>query len=764
MNPLYRYSRTALLFFLSNLGVVVLVAQESPRLGFVYPAGVQSGTSVELTIGGRGLGGLDTILFNREGISAEILEHTSNAKRKYGAYIKSISEVYRKVPSNLVAEDFASLQEKARQIEEVKLGNAVSKVPDDLSFRRLPELSLAEFREVAEKFRMMENVQTNAEISELLQLRVTVAQGTPTGLYEMRLSGRRGLSNPLRFHVGEFVEHLESEPNDKGQGNAYDASRPFLLNGQVMPGDVDRFRFIGRAGQKLVFQARARELIPYLADAVPGWFQATLRVTNGEGEEVAFVDDFEYRPDPVLFFQVPADGEYTVEIRDAIYRGREDFVYRLQIGETPFVASIFPLGARLGEERVAKIVGWNLDRSNLKLNTKGERVRSRLGRVKSSRGFSNSFLYALGTAPVKVEGESVVSGDTIVIGETVAGLVSQKGERDVFSFSGNAGQLVHLEVRARRLGSPLDSRLLLLGSDGKVLSEADNLPPENRGLHTDHADSLIEFELPESGIYTVRLDDVQGRGGESFGYLLETGQPEPNFDLLVYPSGLMISPGGSRSVSVKAFRRSGFEGPIKLTLGKDDKGFKLSGGVIPEGQDSAEIVLTASAETGLYELNIFGSASSEDSRLWRRAMPCDRAVQAFITHHFLDTSTFLVDVGGRKVNLPKYDLSEGRVGLQRGVLTELRLRKNRWMTRAKAQFEFELGEENPNVSIEEIREEDDAYVVSLRTDFEGEELEGWIVLQCFVRWQKKDKPGKSRRIHIGTLPAIPYQYKESEEA
>ena len=38
------------------------------------------------------------------------------------------------------------------------------------------------------------------------------------------------------------------------------------------------------------------------------------------------------------------DGRYTVQIRDALHRGREDFVYRLTLGEIPFVTSVFPLG------------------------------------------------------------------------------------------------------------------------------------------------------------------------------------------------------------------------------------------------------------------------------------------------------------------------------------------------------------------------------------------------------------------------------------
>ncbi len=764
MNPKYRYEFIGLLILCCCFGRVVSEAQDSPRLGFVYPAGAQSGTSVELTIGGRGLGALDTVLFNREGVSAEIVEHTSNVKRKYGSYLRSIGSIYKKVPWNISAEDFASYQEKARAIDEIKQGNTVSRVPQDESFRRLPELSLQEFRAVAEKFRMMENVQSNAEISELLRVRVTVAPDAPPVFYEMRLNGRRGVSNPLSFHVGGLPEFNESEPNDKGEGKRYDASTPFLLNGQVMPGDVDRFRFVARAGQQLVLQVKARELIPYLADAVPGWFQATLRVVNAAGEEVAFADDFEFRPDPVLFFEVPADGEYSVEIRDAIFRGREDFVYRLQVGETPFVTSVFPLGAQLGEDRVAKISGWNLDNSRLKLNTKGNAPRTRLGRVKSSGELSNSFPYAISSGPVNVEGESVSSGDTIELGESVAGRVSQKGERDVYLFSGREGQSVCFEVRARRLGSPLDSRLTLIDSSGAVISEADNLPPENHGLLTDHADSLLEAVLPETGVYSLRLDDVQGRGGESYAYLLESREPKPDFELVVYPSGLKIPPGGSRAVSVKAFRRSGFEGPIQLSLGKKAKGFKLSGAIIPEGEDVAELVVTAPSEGGLHYLDFYGHAQIGESLIWRRAKPCEPAVQAFITHHYLDTSAFLVDVGGRKVNTPRYDSGGGIVDLLRDGDTELRLLKNKWMERADAQYEFELSENCRGVSIEGVREEKGAYVLNLRNESESDTRDGWLVLECFVRWQKKDKKGRARRIYVGVLPAIPYRSEGSEDA
>ena len=72
-------------------------------------------------------------------------------------------------------------------------------------------------------------------------------------------------------------------------------------------------------------------MIPYLADAVPGWFQATLTLRDAKGKEVAYTDDFRFNPDPIITYTIPADGEYLLEIKDSIYRGREDFVYRIAV-------------------------------------------------------------------------------------------------------------------------------------------------------------------------------------------------------------------------------------------------------------------------------------------------------------------------------------------------------------------------------------------------------------------------------------------------
>ena len=113
----------------------------------------------------------------------------------------------------------------------------------------------------------------------------------PGGRHELRLQNPWGLSNPLVFYVGELPEIVKQEPAEVDvplppklrKPNApppvapappvVDVTLPLVVNGQILPGQVDRYRFQARKGEHLVAAVRARELMPYLADAVPGWFQ-----------------------------------------------------------------------------------------------------------------------------------------------------------------------------------------------------------------------------------------------------------------------------------------------------------------------------------------------------------------------------------------------------------------------------------------------------------------------------------------------------------
>ena len=55
--------------------------------------------------------------------------------------------------------------------------------------------------------------------------------------------------------------------------------------------------------------------------------------------------------DSLLDYTVPEAGKYTLHLRDIRYKGGKGYSYRLNIGELPYLETIFPLGGKRGTEK-----------------------------------------------------------------------------------------------------------------------------------------------------------------------------------------------------------------------------------------------------------------------------------------------------------------------------------------------------------------------------------------------------------------------------
>ena len=258
-------------------------------------------------------------------------------------------------------------------------------------------------------------------------------------------------------------EQAESRDAANGAPKApLDVALPATLNGQIMPGGADRYRFAARKGIQLVAAVAARKLIPYLADAVPGWFQPALTLYDARGMSWPMPNATVFGPDPALHFVVPADGQYTMEIRDSIYRGREDFIYRIALGELPFVTGIFPLGGPTGGQHHREPC-WD-GTSPWRQGPKTARTRAResiLGRPAAGAiDLQRGALCRGQLAGMFGEGpnDTPETAQSVTLPLIVNGRIGRPGDRDVFRFEGHAGQQIVAEVMARRLDSPLDSR------------------------------------------------------------------------------------------------------------------------------------------------------------------------------------------------------------------------------------------------------------------------------------------------------------------
>ncbi len=647
-------------------------AQRNPRTGYVYPAGGQQGATFQVTIGGQYLDGVTNVYISGNGVEAVVVEHTKP----------------------LTQREFTLLREKLKELQQKRLAattNSNKPGEQDVaqSAGRLtadatnPQWTAEDEQMVAEikkKLANPPNRQANPAIAETVTIEVTMAPDTEPGERELRLGTPSGLSNPLVFCVGQLVEFSEKEPKSSttpglgsrparslaGAGPApaqpeagMSITLPAIVNGQILPGDVDRFRFEARKGEQLVVAASARELIPYLADAVPGWFQATLALYDASGKELAYADDYRFHPDPVLFYEIPQDGEYAIEIRDAIYRGREDFVYRIAVGELPFVTSIFPLGGTAGAATTVQMKGWNLPAAELTLDP-GPRP-----------GISNlkcSVPFALDTLPECLEQESNnqqglparrVAGEAQPVTPPliVNGRIDQPGDVDTFRFEGRAGDQIVAEVYARRLDSPVDSTLKLTDATGRQLAFNDDHEDKGAGLTTHRADSLLSITLPANGTYYLALGDAQHKGGPAYGYRLRISPPQPDFELRVVPSSVNVRAGAAVSLTVYALRKDGFSDEIALTLKDAPSGFTLSGGKVPAGQDQAKVTLkvppTPTKEP--VSLHLEGRAIIQGREVVRPAVPADDMMQAFFYRHLVPAKDLKVAVIPRAKPRPRPD-------------------------------------------------------------------------------------------------------------
>ena len=717
-----------------------VLAQNVPHLAYVLPAGGRQGATFQVKTGGQFLPNVSAVYVSGSGVEATVVDYAR--------------------PMN--AMQATELRDRMQALQKQPMTDAVRKEMVDTRVKLLTFNSTR---------------LTSPVLAETVTLQVTIAPGAAPGKRELRVATPQGLSNPLVFCVGQLPEFTEKESISVVQPNANQPAQvqisqaptdmritlPATVNGRIKPGlprpqarsgepftpgEADRYRFQAHQGQDLVIAASARELIPYLADAVPGWFQAVLTLYDANGNELAYDDDYRFHPDPVLHFAVPRDGEYTIEIRDALYRGREDFVYRIAIGELPFVTSAFPLGGRAGSKTTVQLTGWNLPATKLTIDAK--------------HPLATPANFMVDTLPEGFEKEPNNSQSTaqrVKLPIIMNGRIDQPGDWDVFRFQGRAGEAIVAEVYARRLDSPLDSVLKLTDAKGRQLAFNDDYDDLGAGLETHHADSRILTTLPANGTYYLYLGDIQQKGGPEYTYRLRIGAPRPDFDLRVTPSSINVSGGLTVPITVHALRKDGFSGDIALALKGAPKGFTLIGGLLPAGRDEVRLTLTVppqpQPQPEPLSLTLEGRATIHGHQVSRVAVPAEDMMQAFAYRHLVPASDLKVAVRrGAMLRVPIKVIGEQPLEIPAGGTARFQVHVPTLLT--KVQFELS----DPPEGIE-LRQDGTGIVLQCDAAKAKPGLKGNLIVNISaerVAQAANGRPQANRqRVSLGTLPAVPFE-------
>jgi hypothetical protein len=140
-------------------------------------------------------------------------------------------------------------------------------------------------------------------------------------------------------------------------------------------------------------------------------------------------------------------------------------------------------------------------------------------------------------------------------------------------------------------------------------------------------DSYLDFTAPADGEYLIRLRDIRGMGGESYGYRMNVREPRPDFRLSVNPRNPNVPAGGTIPLTVTAMRMEGYDGPIEIGVPALPAGFSATKNTIAPGLDSATILLSAGREARLEAATPFevtGRATIGGKAIVHRANPEDR--------------------------------------------------------------------------------------------------------------------------------------------
>lgn len=136
---------------------------------------------------------------------------------------------------------------------------------------------------------------------------------------------RLGSLNRLSIPVGTLPELEEQEPNN-AVAEAQSMIVPGYMSGRIQQiGDVDRFGFETKKGQKWEVAVQSDKL------GFP--LDATLRIEDSTGKELAKNDDANNSADPSLVWTAPTDGKFIAAISSLLRQGSSNYIYRLSVTE-----------------------------------------------------------------------------------------------------------------------------------------------------------------------------------------------------------------------------------------------------------------------------------------------------------------------------------------------------------------------------------------------------------------------------------------------
>jgi hypothetical protein len=441
--------------------------------------------------------------------------------------------------------------------------------------------------------------QNNGKDNGKLKVHLEVPHDAPLGFQHLRLSTTRGMSNFRLFCIDDLPQILENESNHS-RSSAQLVTFPAVIVGRADTELSDFFRIQVHGGQRVSFEVLGRRLGSPLDPQITLYSAATGRELPGGHNN----DAPGLQTDCRLTCTFSESGEYLVEVRDTMWRGGNDFWYRLRIGDFPCATTPMPLVVRRGSQRLVSFAGPYLPT--------GPQLEVAAPDDPSTQAISlaprrSDGLYGWPVSLALSDEEEVLEQEPnndpahaqrLPVPGGVSGSFQTAGDIDCFVFAGKKGQRYRIDAQTHELHSPTEVYMVLKDAKGNQLAASDPMAPAAR----------ITFTAPADGDYTLQLEDLLYASGPEETYHIRIQPYRPGFDLSVGIDRFAIPPGSFLPIQVVALRHN-YDGPIEVSVvGHPDLAGQTT---IPAGQGIGTLYLGARPELppGPYTVRLLASAT-----------------------------------------------------------------------------------------------------------------------------------------------------------
>ncbi len=420
---------------------------------------------------------------------------------------------------------------------------------------------------------------------------IKIAPDCRLGEHALRLRTATGLSALRTFQVGAFPVVEEVEPNNEPA-----RAQKILLNttvsGSAVGEDVDYYAVIAQQGERLSVEIEGIRLGRGMADPY-------VAIQDASGKTLAQCDDTALLlQDPITSVIVPRDGTYFIQVHESAYVNGT--AYRMHVGNFPRPLAVYPAGGRAGENLAVKFIGDVSGEftQNFKLPSV---EKNRFGVIAEHHGFLapspnwlrvSAFPNVLEAAPNQDQAHATKTDLSVPL--AFNGTLTKEGEADWFGFKATKGQVLEVNVYARRIRSPVDPVLQIFDASGRSLAQNDDAVG---------VDSALKFSPPVDGQYYIKITDHLGNGGPEYVYRVELDEVRPSVTLSIGDVARQdtqtrkwaVVHQGNRSAALFNVSRSNFKGKLALRLAGAPAGIQLNAEVVSGEQTVVPVVFEAAA-------------------------------------------------------------------------------------------------------------------------------------------------------------------------